>query len=282
MKLSLTHKETDYIRRIDPRDSILTLPVPKTYEEIWEECRETFMDIDQMIAGTLYFPPRELIFRALEEVPLDEVRVGILGQDPYHAPDVANGLAFSTCADKIPPSLRNIFRELKKEFPRLRIPRHGDLSFWCHQGVLLLNTSLTVEKGKPKSHSKMWFHFIIEVIKRTCIEREAKEGKKMIWLLWGRDAQDMAEYTTESSIKLMSAHPVSRGNSKTPFIGNNHFREVNRLLEQMGDEPINWELPDVPLSCIRKQPVVQQEERGDDMDVEDQEVEHDSFSYESD
>ena len=290
-KLSLTHKEVDYIRKIKPKDSILTLPVPPGYEPIFAECEDTFRDIDQMIAGTLYFPQRQNIFKALELTPFDKIRVIIIAQDPY--PNVfANGLAFSTCEKKIPRSLCNIFKELKKEYYRFKIPKHGDLSWWAKQGVLLLNASLTVEPDKPLSHGRMWTHLIIEIIKQACIMRESQDpgpsgnNKRLIFLLWGAKAQQYEDQISDSSIKLKSAHPVSRANAKTPFIGNGHFLETNRYLVEMDEEPIDWNLPETPELCIQEAcvstAVEKEEEEIIDEESEDTiEEESESISYDS-
>lgn len=253
VELSLKYKEVDHPIPIDSEQSILTLPVPKTYEDIFAECHESFKNIDQYLASANYYPQREHIFRALHETPLDKVRVIILGLDPYpqtfdgsHC--YANGLAFATNAPDIPLSLQNIYKELQRSYTTFVIPKHGNLTPWCKQGVLLLNASLTVEEKKPKSHAKIWYHLITEIITKVTEIR-----KSPIIVFWGRDVENLEEYASNSTIRLKSNHPASENRKtrksaqppkkiKNAFHGNNHFKLINDHLRKLGEEEINWAL----------------------------------------
>ena len=167
----------------------------------------------------------------------NKLKVVIIGQDPYHTPGVANGLAFSVNkGKKIPPSLKNIFKEIKNEYEDYTIPDHGDLSSWKDQGVLLLNTVLTVEQGKANSHkSKGWEIFTDNVIKLI-----SKTSNKIVFILWGKQAYDK-ELLIDSKkhLTLESAHP-SPFSARLAFFGNNHFADTNKFLKQNNKEEINW------------------------------------------
>lgn len=173
--------------------------------------------------------PKSDIFRALALTPLDKVRVVILGQDPYHTPDIANGLAFSVNQGiPLPPSLQNIFEELEKDIG-CRYPDHGDLSSWAFQGVLLLNTSLTVEAGKPGSHKDIGWAPLIEDIIRHLPGR--------VWILWGNHARSFKSMIPEPLGIIESAHPSPLSAHKG-FFGSEPFSRANKYLK----EPINWEI----------------------------------------
>ncbi len=193
-------------------------------------------------AGKLIFPPGPLIFNALNSTPLDQVKVVILGQDPYHGPGQAHGLCFSVQPGvPTPPSLQNIYKELKRDL-NIDIPRHGCLQRWAEQGVLLLNTSLTVEQGKAGSHAaKGWQPFtdrIIEVV--------SEQRPHLVFLLWGSHAQSKQKLIDASRhLLLKSAHP-SPISAHRGFNGNGHFSRANKYLQQHGLEPIDWRLPDTP------------------------------------
>jgi uracil-DNA glycosylase len=193
-------------------------------------------------AGKLIFPPGPLIFNALNSTPLDQVKVVILGQDPYHGPGQAHGLCFSVQPGvPTPPSLQNIYKELKRDL-NIDIPRHGCLQRWAEQGVLLLNTSLTVEQGKAGSHAaKGWQPFtdrIIEVV--------SEQRPHLVFLLWGSHAQSKQKLIDASRhLLLKSAHP-SPLSAHRGFNGNGHFSRANKYLQQHGLEPIDWRLPDTP------------------------------------
>jgi uracil-DNA glycosylase len=188
--------------------------------------------------GAVIYPPGTKIFNAFEQTPFDNVKVVILGQDPYHGPNQAMGLSFSV-PDGIPnpPSLINIFKELNKDIG-MSIPLHGNLTPWAKQGVLLLNAVLTVRANEPASHSKIgWMHFTDAVIKKL-----SEEKKGIIFLLWGRFAQEKQVLIDETKhFVLKAAHP-SPFSAEKGFFGCKHFSRTNQLLIQQGKDPIDWKL----------------------------------------
>lgn len=190
-------------------------------------------------AGKQIFPPGGLIFHALDSTPLDRVKVVIIGQDPYHGPGQAHGLSFSVLPGvPVPPSLSNIFKELKRDL-NIDPPGHGCLQHWAEQGVLLLNTSLTVEQGKAGSHAAAgWQKFTDRVI-----EVVSQQRPHLVFLLWGAHAQSKERLIDPTKhLILRSPHP-SPLSAHRGFIGNGHFSRANRFLEQHGLAPIDWRLP---------------------------------------
>lgn len=190
-------------------------------------------------AGKTIYPPGSLIFSALNSTPLDRVKAVILGQDPYHGPGQAHGLAFSVQPGvPTPPSLQNIFKELKRDL-NLEIPAHGYLQSWAEQGVLMLNTSLTVEQGMAGSHAKAgWQVFTDRVIEVVNAQRE-----HLVFMLWGAHAQGKSRLIDATRhLMLKSAHP-SPLSAHRGFLGNGHFSRANQFLQQHGLEPIDWRLP---------------------------------------
>jgi uracil-DNA glycosylase len=190
-------------------------------------------------AGKVIYPPGPLIFNALNSTPLDKVKVVIIGQDPYHGPGQAHGLCFSVQPGvPAPPSLQNIFKELKRDL-NIPIPNHGYLQHWADQGVLLLNTSLTVEQGQAGSHAaKGWQPFTDKVI-----EVVDAQPQKLVFLLWGSHAQSKQRLIDPTRhLVLKSAHP-SPLSAHRGFLGNGHFSRTNQYLEQNGLAPIDWRLP---------------------------------------
>ncbi|SDT96878.1 Uracil-DNA glycosylase [Pseudomonas pohangensis] len=190
-------------------------------------------------AGKVLYPPGPLIFNALNSTPLDRVKVVIIGQDPYHGPGQAHGLCFSVQPGvPVPPSLLNIFKELKRDL-NIDIPGHGCLQSWAEQGVLLLNTSLTVEQGNAGAHKdKGWQTFtdkVIEVVNQHC--------EHLVFLLWGAHAQSKARLIDASKhLILKSVHP-SPLSAYRGFLGNGHFSRTNKFLQQHGQAAIDWRLP---------------------------------------
>jgi uracil-DNA glycosylase len=190
-------------------------------------------------AGKEIFPPGGLIFNALNSTPLERVKVVIIGQDPYHGPGQAHGLCFSVQPGvPVPPSLANIFKELKRDL-NIDPPNHGCLQHWAEQGVLLLNTSLTVEQGKAGSHASAgWQPFTDKVI-----EVVSRERPHLVFLLWGAHAQSKERLIDPTKhLILRSPHP-SPLSAHRGFIGNGHFGRTNKFLEQHGLGPIDWRLP---------------------------------------
>lgn len=205
------------------------------HEEYWVEL-ERFLSEEESRKNI--YPKGQDLFRAFDLCPLDETRVVILGQDPYYKPGRADGLAFSVKrGNKIPPTLRNIFKEINRDLD-VPIPKHGDLSKWAEQGVLLLNSALTVPEGEPKAHLKVWEPFIIKVI-QECIKREC------IFMIWGMDAYDLfwkAWPDELPSAFVSGGHPSPQNNSARKFLGCGHFSTVNQWLEEKGEKEINWDL----------------------------------------
>lgn len=194
---------------------------------------------EEKAAGKVIYPPGSLIFNALNSTPLAKVKVVIIGQDPYHGPGQAHGLCFSVLPGvPVPPSLQNIFKELQRDL-NIEPPRHGCLQAWAEQGVLLLNTSLTVEQGKAGSHAdKGWQTFTDRVIEVV----NAREGH-LVFMLWGAHAQSKQRLIdTTRHLVLKSAHP-SPLSAYRGFLGNGHFRRANQYLQQCGLVPIDWRLP---------------------------------------
>jgi uracil-DNA glycosylase len=190
--------------------------------------------------GDIY-PPGKHIFRALNETPVSDVKVVILGQDPYHGPGQANGLCFSVNPGiKVPPSLVNIFKEIKEDLGA-PVPNYGDLSSWARQGVLLLNATLTVRKGQAGSHqNKGWEHFTDAVIKAVNAER-----KSVVYMLWGSYARKKGQVINrEYNLVLESPHP-SPLSAHRGFFGNGHFSKANAYLESKDVEPVEWGLSDL-------------------------------------
>jgi len=189
-------------------------------------------------AGKTIYPPGKDIFRAFELTPLPEVKVVILGQDPYHGPGQAMGLCFSVPDGvRTPPSLVNIFKEIESDLG-IRMSGSPNLEKWGRQGVLLLNTVLTVEAGLPASHSKRGWQEFTDAVIRTV--SETREG--VVFLLWGRFAQTKAALIDQSRGHhiLMAAHPSPLAGGA--FFGCRHFSKTNEFLESEGLAPIDWQL----------------------------------------
>jgi len=189
-------------------------------------------------AGKTIYPPQKDIFNALKLTPFAEVRVVILGQDPYHGPRQAHGLAFSVQPGvPPPPSLQNIFLELKNDLG-CTAPKDGFLEKWAKQGVLLLNTVLTVEAGKPQSHAGLgWEKFTDHVIQ--CLN-DHPQG--IVFLLWGAPAQQKSRLINPYKHRILTAPHPSPLSAHRGFLGCKHFSKTNELLKQMGRGEIDWQL----------------------------------------
>ena len=182
------------------------------------------------------FPEEKNVFRALELTPFESVKVVILGQDPYHGFGQAHGLSFSVQKGiPLPPSLRNIYKELQEDLGG-ELPTEGDLSHWAKQGVLLLNTVLTVEEGNANSHKGMGW----ERLTNRLIESLNELNHPVIFILWGKPAQDKEKLITNSNhVILKSPHP-SPLSAYRGFFGSKPFSKVNEILIQQGQTPIRW------------------------------------------
>lgn len=228
---------------------IIMKAAPKTWERAFFSALSEVEAIDIGLKNIEkefgpYIPGRQNLFKAFELCPLDKLKVVIIGQDPYHTVRggkmVANGMSFSTNRGlALSPSLKNIYKELERSYPNFVAPKHGDLSEWAKQGVLLLNSSLTVTKGQVASHKKLWIGFIHKVLSYV-----QQKNSNIIFVLWGRTLQSfISSYKIISSkaITFESSHPgpssVYRG-----FMSCNHFIDINEKLIELGKEPINWVL----------------------------------------
>ena len=188
--------------------------------------------------GKIIYPPGAFIFNAFNSTPIDQVKVVILGQDPYHGAGQAHGLCFSVQTGvPPPPSLINIFKELNEDLG-VAIPSHGNLSAWATQGVFLLNASLTVRAGEPMSHSKIgWAQFTDNVIKKISTEKT-----KVVFLLWGKFAQEKKVLIDESKHCILKAAHPSPLSAHAGFFGCRHFSKTNEYLVSKGIDPVNWSL----------------------------------------
>ena len=197
----------------------------------------TFLKTEKAL-GKVIYPPGSLIFNAFNITPFANVKVVLLGQDPYHGKGQAHGLSFSVQNGvRPPPSLVNIFKELNAD-TGVPIPDHGNLTKWAEQGVLLLNACLTVRENEPLSHSKIgWTGFTDSVIKKI-----SEEKKKVVFLLWGKFAQEKQALIDETKhLVLKAAHP-SPYSANNGFMGCRHFSKTNEYLVKNGIDPIDWAL----------------------------------------
>lgn len=194
--------------------------------------------VDEEYESKTVYPPYEEIFNAFKLTPLSDVKVVILGQDPYHEPGQAHGLAFSTPEGRpIPRSLKNIFKEINEEYD-YPVPESGCLESWAKQGVFLLNTVLTVEKGNANSHSKCgWQTFTDNVIK--ILDGQAQP---IVFLLWGKQAEKKKKLINNPNhLVLVTSHP-SPFSARRGFFGSNHFKLANEFLKENKKEEIDWKL----------------------------------------
>ena len=197
----------------------------------------TFLKTEKLAGKTIY-PPGPLIFNAFNTTPFEKVKVVILGQDPYHGPGQAHGLSFSIPNGIAqPPSLINIFKELNSDIG-MPVPSNGNLIHWAEQGVLLLNASLTVRANEPMSHAKIgWAEFTDSVISKISEHR-----KNVVFLLWGKFAQEKQILIDETKhLILKAAHP-SPFSADKGFFGCGHFSKANNYLTKNGIDPIDWKI----------------------------------------
>lgn len=190
-------------------------------------------------AGKMLYPPSAQIFAALDATPFDRVKVVILGQDPYHGPGQAHGLCFSVQpGTPVPPSLENIFAEIQRDLGIAR-PDHGHLMSWAHQGVLLLNAVLTVERGHAGAHQgKGWERFTDAVVRHLNAEREG-----LVFMLWGSYAQAKGKAIDATRHLLLKAPHPSPLSAYRGFMGCGHFSQANAYLQARGQTAIDWHLP---------------------------------------
>lgn len=207
-------------------------------EEKKEYYQKLMQFLDEEYKTKTIYPPREDLFTCFEVCPYQDVKVVILGQDPYHRPQQAHGLCFSVRKGvKIPPSLKNMYKELKSDMD-IDMPSHGYLIDWAKQGVFMMNAVLTVQEGKAGSHQKKGWEIFTDKVMEALNEHE--EG--IVFLLWGNWAQKKAKFITNPQHKiLMSAHP-SPLSAYQGFFGSKPFSKTNALLKEMGRTPINWKV----------------------------------------
>lgn len=225
-----------------PHSNSMQIKLSDSWKEVLKD--EFEKDYFKILAKTVrekylhdkVFPPPKLVFNALELCPFEQVRVVILGQDPYHGPDQAHGLSFSVpFGVHPPPSLKNIYKEIASDMGR-EIPPSGNLEHWATQGVLLLNATLTVEASKPGSHQGMgWEVFTDSIIKKISDEKE-----QVVFLLWGNYARTKkALINTKKHLVLEAPHP-SPLSAYTGFFGCKHFSKTNEYLKSNALEEIDW------------------------------------------
>lgn len=226
----------------------MTIPIDNDWKPILEKAaeNESYKALKQFLKSEYQteavFPPKEHVWQAFEWTPYEKVKAVILGQDPYHGENQAHGLSFSVSPDvSIPPSLRNMYKELESD---LGIPpvSHGYLKKWAEEGVLLLNSVLTVRKGLAHSHQNKGWEDLTDSVIRALNERD----KPVVFLLWGNSAKAKRKMIDESKhVVITSVHP-SPLSSYRGFFGSRPFSKTNEALKQMGEEPIDWQLPDIP------------------------------------
>ena len=216
--------DQEYINFIN---SQLALPY---YQEVMDFLQK------EIASEKIIYPKEEQRFKAFAATPFNKMKIVIFGQDPYHSPNVADGLAFSTQTSKTPKSLANIFKELKNEYPDVTV-NNNNLEPWAKQGVLLLNTSLSVEAGKPNSHAKIgWNIFIENLLKYLNDHKEF-----LIFILWGNEAKKLKPLIADKFHILESTHPSPFSFYKG-FLGNNHFKKANKIILENNLEVIDWNL----------------------------------------
>ena len=211
-------------------ENIIQNNLPNIYSQLEKE-REDFDGLCEI------YPPKEFIFNAFNFFNFEDLKIVIIGQDPYHQPKQANGLSFSVSDGiKIPPSLKNIFKEIYKENLE-SLPENGNLEYLAKQGVLLLNNSLTVRQSKPNSHLKYWKGFSDKIVKYI----NDNSDNKIIFMLWGNNAKKMKKIIdNEKHYILEATHPSPLGANKGGWFGCDHFNKANTYLKDNNRNVIKW------------------------------------------
>lgn len=209
------------------------------FEKDYMKSLKSFLQEEKEKGATVY-PKGADIFNALNTTPFDQVKVVILGQDPYHGTGQAHGLSFSVQRGvAVPPSLKNIYKELETDIEGFKTPNHGHLTHWAEQGVLLLNATLTVRASEAGSHqNRGWEIFTDEIIKALSQKRE-----HIVFLLWGKYAQQKAALIDQKKHYVLTAAHPSPFSAYNGFFGSKHFSKANQLLVQNNLTPIDWNLP---------------------------------------
>src|SRR3990167_2494627 len=230
---------------------------PSSWRRVFEESEYDLIELSEILEDEekkygYWYPLKQDLFSAFEHTSLNDVRVVIIGQDPYPQSldsglPRATGMSFSVRKDDvIPSSLKNIYLELKNTVKEFEIPDHGDLTEWAKQGVLLLNSCLTVRPSQPESHKKIWMGFVYKGVKAI-----GEVRPKTIYLLWGAKAQEMAKIIDQPAIILISAHP-SGFSANRGFFGCDHFNKVNGYLKDDPKGPINWQITPIGGKYMKK------------------------------
>jgi len=195
-------------------------------------------DVENEYESSVCFPPKDLIFNAFEKCNLNDLKVVIIGQDPYHGEGEANGLCFSVNEGiKIPPSLKNIFAEINSDFDSIFLPTNGNLERWAQQGILLLNASLTVRKDEANSHK----HLKWNVFTDNLIDYISREYENIVFLLWGSFAQKKGnKINRENHLVLECGHPSPLSANRGFWFGNKHFSLTNMYLKSIKKKQIDW------------------------------------------
>ena len=192
--------------------------------------------IEEYKTQTIY-PPVKEVFTALQLTGPKDVKVVIFGQDPYHEPGQAKGLCFAVNRGcNVPPSLQNIYKELKNEYPDFQIPNHGDISSWAEQGVLLLNSVLTVRAHQARSHAGIgWEEFTSAIVRIV-----EKQDRPIVYMLWGKDAKEKKSLVTNKNRLILETTHPSPFSASYGFLGCGHFKKANEWLASKGVSPIDW------------------------------------------
>jgi uracil-DNA glycosylase len=212
--------------------TVLSDEIEKSYFQ------DLIQEVDQEYQNSTCFPPKDLIFSAFNNSSLENLKVVIIGQDPYHGEGEANGLCFSVNDSvKIPPSLRNIFREMNTDLESIFFPTTGNLEVWAKQGVLLLNASLTVRKDNPNSHKHLKWNLFTDAV----IQKISEEKENVVFMLWGSFAQKKgAKIDRNKHLVLESGHPSPMSANQGKWFGNKHFSQANEYLKSHNLGMIEW------------------------------------------
>ncbi|OYX79756.1 MAG: uracil-DNA glycosylase [Flavobacteriales bacterium 32-34-25] len=199
---------------------------------------DLLQEVEKEYQELVCFPPKDLIFSAFNYCSFKEVKVIIIGQDPYHGEEEANGLCFSVNDGvKIPPSLRNIYREINNDLDSIFMPTSGNLEHWAKQGVLLLNAGLSVRKDKPNSHKHLRWNLFTDAV----IQKISDEKEHVVFLLWGAFAQKKGSKIDRSKhLVLESGHPSPMSANQGKWFGNKHFSQTNQYLKANNKSEIDW------------------------------------------
>lgn len=229
-------------------DKVAEVDPPSGWEAVFKDAKPELATLTEILlaeekkGGYKSFPMRKDLYRAFHLTPLDNVKVVIIGQDPYpqqlsNGQPRAVGLSFSVRpTDVVPSSLTNIYKEIKNCYPEFKVPNHGDLTKWAQQGVLLLNMSLTVPPNLPDGHKKIWWGFLSKVFGAINTKRP-----NTIFLLWGKNAQGVQGMLGDKAVTLTAAHPSGQSAHKGFFFCQ-HFSIVNKELAKRGETPIDWQV----------------------------------------